>query len=131
MAIHRAAYTLYKRDPAAWGNHLRFSWDNASAHTAALADIDLLPEQWVELPAHSPDLHMVIERPHAWIKDAFAKELAAKPSIKSAKRGIGALRAFVEKQVTPDRIKKLIDALPETYISVIANNGDWADKPFT
>ena len=129
VAIHRAAYTLYKGNPEAWGYQLRFSWDNASAHTAARDDIDLLPEQWLKLPAHSPDLHMVIERPHAWIKEAFAKELAKDPSIKSVKRGLSLLRDVVKQKVTVPRIRALIEELPLTYISVIANKGDWADKP--
>lgn len=129
-AIRRAAWALYKGDPAAWGNALRFSWDNVSSHVSAQPDVSLLPVQWVEVPARSPDLHNVIERPHHLIQKGFKKELAHRPQIKTTAAAIKLLREVVKKKISKGYIQALVDAMPKTYASVIANGGDWADKPY-
>lgn len=128
--IHHIAYDLFRRDPAEWGHQLRFSWDHASAHDAALPDIDLLPEQVLDIPVRSPDIHRVVESPHSIIHRTFVKRLAQDPRTTTVTQAIKLLQLVAEETVTKAYIQKLVKALPKTFWSIIENRGDWADKPF-
>jgi len=128
--IHTVAYQLYSKDKAAFGNHLRFSWDHCSAHKSAEPDLALLPEQIVDLPKRSPDLHRVIESPHSRLHGAFRKALRADPRVRTVKDAIKLLQKVATDVITKDYIQKLVDGMPNTYRSVVQRGGDWAEKKY-
>lgn len=128
VGIHKAAYKQYSKDPEAWGCKLRFSWDGSSAHTSAVDEIDLLPEQIVQPPAGSPDLQRAVESPFSVIKRTFKSRLATDPRVKSIATAVKLLESVVADVVTTEYIRAIIDDLSNTWRSVIERRGDWAEK---
>lgn len=127
--LHKAASAEYRKDPAAWGFKLRFSWDSASAHNSAERDmLDLLPEQIVKPPARSPDLQRPVENMHHAIHKEFTKRLSADHRIADVAAMIRLLHRVAKDVVTIEKVRKLIDGLPDTYRSVIERGGDWAGQ---
>jgi hypothetical protein len=120
----------YRKDPAAFGNKLRFSWDGASAHKAARDMIALLPEQFVDPPAHSPDLQRAVETPHSRIHKMFIKRLSVDPRIHSVQAAIKLLLEVAKDACDAKYIRKLYDSLPNTYRSILENKGNWAEKKY-
>lgn len=125
--IHRAATAACSKDPAAWGYHVRFSWDHASAHDSALDDIDILPEQLLDRPTRSPDLHRVIETPFSEINKVFHKKWDRNPAMATVPQAIQLLYASAKKVCTPEYIQALCNALPKTYTDCIRRGGDWVN----
>lgn len=127
-AVIKDARAAYRKHPDRFAFHLRFSWDGASAHNSAEADLPILAEQLLKPPAHSPDLQRCIEIPHSWVKTEFNQRLCADRRIKSVKDGIKLLHSVVKKAVTKPKVRNLVKGMRETYRSIVAKKGDWADK---
>lgn len=53
------------------------SWDNATTHKFAnrLHLLGLRPDQYMELPARSPDLHQIIEHPFSQLKTFLVSQM--------------------------------------------------------
>lgn len=128
VAIHQTAHDQFRKDPAAFGSHLRFSWDSASAHISAEQDIDILPEQLVKPPVRSPDFQRPVEDTFSIVKREFNKRFASDPRVNTVKKAVGLLKRVVDEKVTPRLIKKLVDGLPATYRDVLAKGGQLAGQ---
>lgn len=126
--MRRQAGAAFAKQPDEFGHKLRFSWDSASAHKSAEPDLSILPEQILKPPAHSPDLQRAVEVPHSWIHKEFNKRLCEDGRVHTVKAAIDLLKRVASDVVTQNKIKKLVKGLPNTYKSVIAKGGDWADK---
>lgn len=127
-AVIKDARAAYRKHPDRFGFHLRFSWDAASAHNSAEADLPILAEQLLKPPAHSPDLQRCIEIPHSWVRKEFNQRLCADRGIKTVRAGIRLLKKVVKGMVTKTKVRKLVKGMPDTYRSIVAKKGDWADE---
>lgn len=116
------------KHPDLFGCKLRYSWDAHSAHKSAEPDIPLLDGQLLKPPLHSPDLQKAIELPHAWIHKEFNKRLREDTRINSVDKALRLLWRVVKDKVTKEHVRNLIESLPATYRSIIANKGGWADR---
>lgn len=59
------------------GHRLYVSWDNARTHGFAdrLQQLGLGPNQYLALPARSPDLHQIIEHPFSQLKTYLVEQM--------------------------------------------------------
>jgi hypothetical protein len=128
--LHVVSYNLYRRDPAKYGYALRFSWDHCSAHESALPDIDILPEQLLDIPARSPDVHLVPEDAHSMIHHTFRKRLREDARVNTVDSAVRLLRQVADDVITPDYIQKLVDKLPHTLEAIVEKKGDYVAKRY-
>jgi nitrate reductase alpha subunit len=101
-----------------------YSLDKATQHLAILRS---LPDrQKNEPPAHSPDIHKVIEHPLSPFNAAWYKEFTLDTKCTSARTAMDKASEILHR-TKADSIWKDIQTLPDTLRSVLHNGGDWAD----
>ena len=86
----------------------------------------LVPRQKNEPPAHSPDIHKVIEHPLSPFNAAWYKEFTLDTRCTSARTAMDKASEILHR-TKADSIWKDIQTLPDTLHSVLHNSGDWAD----
>lgn len=126
--VHADVWKDYKRDPAAYGNRLTFSYDHASFHDAAEDQLDILPEQRAPLSPVSPDMHRVPEILIRRLKALYYKRLSRDPKVRTPEQARNLLLEVASEVVTKEAVAKLVKAIPKTLESIIQEGGNWAAK---
>lgn len=108
------------------------SYDNDKIHLGA--DVQrVLGFARVPLPAHSHDMHKVIEHVHAYLKQAFKRALMAL-SPTAPRMQPEAYRSMLEevfaKVVTADAVGKDVKSLRETYKRIVVLQGDYPEAQY-
>lgn len=108
--------------------HPIFAFDSDSIHDLAR---EVLPEdQVLRVPKWSPDFMRVIEHNHAYVVDAFEKLLNKKVARKYTPEEFQQfLKVTFYKVSTKEVVQKDIKADRELLKAVIANGGDYCEKP--
>ena len=108
--------------------HPIFAFDNADIHELAR---DALPEgQVLQIPTWSPDFMKVIEHNHAYVVDAFEKLLNKKRARKyTAKEFQEFLTVTFFKVSRKEVVQMDLNSIREMLRAIIANDGDYADRP--
>lgn len=101
-----------------------YSLDKAKQHLAILRG--LADGEKNEPPAHSPDIHKVIEHPLSAFNRAWYKEFTADTRCTTANAAM-AKASEILRRTSADSIWRDIQTLPDTLRSVLRNGGDWAD----
>lgn len=125
-----ASYNLYRRDPALFNYALMFSWDHCSAHESSLPDIDILPEQLLDIPPRSPDVHLVPEDAHSMIHRTFEKRLRDDERVHSVASAMRLLQKVADNVITAEYVKALVDKLPHTLRAIVEKKGDYVSKRY-
>lgn len=113
-----------------WCDHdLYLTHDNATFFTAA----ELPPGEGevykvIQMPAHSPDCHKIIEHCFHPIKSSFRHAFTQLRGKVGHARAMRLLEQCVEDSVKRSSIERDINTLNATFRSIIKNRGDWADR---
>lgn len=123
--LQAEAEAACRADPDAFPiGHPVYSLDNASPH-----------KRWQEsqpaerlnvIPACSPDIHKVVEHPLKPFKERWYQEFTLDRTLTTAESCM-AKASEILRRTTPTSIHNDIKTLPDTFTSIIANRGDWAD----
>lgn len=100
-----------------------YSLDNASAHKRILQTWP--PDQLNIIPAHSPDIHKVIEHPLNVFNHAWYEEFTLDRKCTTCERSM-ALASEILHRTKADSVWRDIQTLPDTFRSIIQHGGDWA-----
>ena len=128
--VRARAEEIYATCPKAFGRKLRYSFDGASYHVAALQFNCLAEGSLHRPPARSPDLHKVPEACIRRVKAAFRREFTRDLRVRTPEQALRLLQEIAKKKLKPVYVRNLIRSLPKTFASVVANKGNWADKKF-
>lgn len=101
-----------------------YSLDKAKQHLATLRSLEAGEKN--EPPAHSPDIHKVIEHPLSAFNRAWYPEFTMDTRCTSCNTAM-AKASEILRRTSADSIWKDIQTLPDTLRSVLHNGGDWAD----
>jgi hypothetical protein len=111
---------------------LVISHDNATFFTA----IPELPfntgenYQVMQQPPTSPDCHKVVEHPINSIKSMFRHAFTQLVGRVSQREAMELLVECMEEAVNAESIRADCDTLPATLMSILENEGGWADREF-
>lgn len=121
------------------GGQIRYSFDNASIHTAALKkgangqsllsvfgfdeDMHRLP-----LPPHSGDMHKIIEHTHGVATDKFRKWLNSNPGKFEVERYKEEFERIYQEEMKQHRVKADVETLRATYMWIVDNDGAYPPK---
>lgn len=121
----KAAVRLAGADFAAYFplGYVIVSCDNDSAHRQFQREQP--PAQLNSIPAHSPDIHKVVEHPLKPFNDLWYAEYAADQRCKTTEGAMG-LAIEVLNKYDADSVWKDLQTLPATLQAIIDNKGDWA-----
>lgn len=105
----------------------KFSFDNPPIHNrAALATIDIKPEDRVRLPPRSPDMHKVIEHIFGTLTRAMNVSLAKDPTLNTVPKYKAELERLFKSVITPESVRKDVASLPATYDCILNDvDGGW------
>lgn len=108
-----------------------YSFDNWSGHKRAADDlcIDVAFGNRAPLPAHSPDMHKVIEHVFNNIEREFGRRLWFQPAARSIERYMNVLEDILN-EYDPAWIRADIESLYDTYHHIISRGGKRAEPPF-
>ena len=99
------------------------SCDNASWHRKFMAS--RIPDELNSIPAHSPDIHKVIEHPLSPFNKRWYKEFTLDRRCTTCESSM-ALASEILRRTTAASVWKDIQTLPATFQSILDNAGDWA-----
>jgi hypothetical protein len=108
-----------------------FSYDNNKIQKQAkLADMGISPEEKLELPAYSPDMHKVIEHVFAILKGQLQAEmLRNNPARLSPATAQHMVEVYLRHGISKEGIQKDVKSLPVTWHIICTGEGDWAVGP--
>lgn len=113
-------------DPDAFPDGIAISLDNAKWHTAwqenPPADIAVRT-----VPPYSPDIHKVVEHPLHAFEVRWKREFTLNRRVTTCE-GSMALASEVLRQTSPDSVRRDMETLRDTMLSIERNGGDWADR---
>lgn len=94
-----------------------FSYDNNKIQAdAKLQDMGITPEEKLELPTYSPDMHKVIEHVFGILKGQLQAEmLRTNPSKLSARKAQRMVRAYFMGGISKESIQADVKSLPVTW----------------
>lgn len=99
------------------------SCDNASWHRSFMAS--RAPDELNAIPAHSPDIHKVVEHPLGPFNKRWYKEFTLARRCTTCESSM-ALASDILNRTTADSIWRDIQTLGATFQSILDNGGDWA-----
>lgn len=116
-------------DPTAFPlGYAIISLDNCKAHAAYQRAVEAIsPDRLNRIPAHSPDIHKVVEHPLSPFNKHWYEEFSLDVKVKNCYRSME-LASEILRRTTAESIANDVASIPDTLRSIIANGGDWADK---
>jgi hypothetical protein len=99
-----------------------YSLDKATQHLGTLKSLPAAEKK----PAHSPDIHKVIEHPLSAFNSHWYREFTMDTKCTTVGKAMD-LASRILRRTTADSIWNDIQTLPDTLRSVLHNGGDWAD----
>lgn len=114
-----------------------YSRDNAPWHAFAnLQEVGIEPEDILQLPPNSPDMHKVIEKiiNNTWRE--LHSYLLEHAEVTTAKDVVAAFQKAFANNIKVETVRKLVDGLPKTYRAIQASRmqggseGDWPQAKY-
>jgi hypothetical protein len=108
-----------------------FSYDNNKIQKgASLAEMGITPEEKLELPPYSPDMHKVIEHVFAILKGQLQEEmLKNNPARMDPAVAQKMVRVYFKHNISKKSIRADVDSLPVTWHIISTLDGVFAEGP--
>lgn len=107
------------------------SWDNDKIHKGAdLETVGIMPEDRLELPELSSDMHKVVEHRHAWLQMKMQQWLETQDDVKlTPQQCMDELERLFYHELDKEEIMKDVKSLKATYQAVIDHKGGYIPAP--